>query len=157
MVDLSTLEGDPVTDANLIRMRFEHQGQDLGQSELRITPGSDPDQQQGGSYHIKGSNSSAPGAWKVRLTIGRPDQFDAVVDFTPTVTVRPQPTPAPVVEERPLPQDTSILVLTGLAALLFGLGFLLTGGERPMQRFSLLATGLAVLGTFFLVVAWLRQ
>ena len=87
VVDLSTPNGDPVADASLIRMRFEHR--DLGQSELRIEPAANSGQQQGGIYHIRGANLSAPGEWRIRLTIARPDQYDTVVDFIPSVAAPP--------------------------------------------------------------------
>ena len=148
------MEGEPITDASLIRLRFEHQTEDLGKSELRITPNDHPDQKQGGVYHIKGSNLSAPGAWKVRLTIERPDQYDTVVDFAPTVAAQPQASPAPVVADQPIPQRIPILVLTGTAALLLGFVFLLIGGVRRMRRTGILATGLLALGIIFLLTAW---
>lgn len=87
MVDLSTPTGDPVADASLIRLRFDHR--DLGQSELRIEPAAASDRQQGGIYHIKGANLSAPGEWRIRMTIARPDQYDTVVDFSPSVAAPP--------------------------------------------------------------------
>jgi copper transport protein len=75
-VALSTLDtNQAITDASLIRMRFEPQANDLGESELRIQG------QQNGLYTVQGANLSAPGAWKIRMTIQRPDQFDTVVDF----------------------------------------------------------------------------
>ncbi len=87
LVDLSTPTGEPVTDVSLIRLRFDHQ--DLGQSELRIEPAANPDQQRGGLYRVTGANLSVPGAWRLRLTIARPDQYDTVVDFNPTIAAPP--------------------------------------------------------------------
>ena len=86
-VDLSTAAGELVTDASLIRLRFDHQ--DLGQSELRIEPAANPGQQQGGLYRITGANLSVPGEWRLRLTIARPEQYDSVVDFNPTIAGTP--------------------------------------------------------------------
>lgn len=88
VLDLSTPTGDPITDASLIRMRFDRP--DLGQSELRIEPAAGSGQQQGGIYHITGANLSAPGEWRIRMTIARPDQYDTVIDFNLTI-----PPPAP--------------------------------------------------------------
>ncbi len=87
VLDLSTPTGDPITDASLIRMRFDHP--ELGQSELRIEPASGSGQQQGGIYHITGANLSAPGEWRIRMTIARPDQYDTVIDFRPSVAAPP--------------------------------------------------------------------
>jgi copper transport protein len=87
LVDLSTPTGEPVTDASLIRLRFDHQ--DLGQSELRIEPAANPDQQQGGLYRVTGANLSVPGEWRLRVTIARPDQYDTVVDFNPMLATSP--------------------------------------------------------------------
>ena len=88
VVDVSTPTGDPINDASLIRMRFDHQ--DLGQSELRIEPSANPRQEQDGLYRITGANLSAPGEWRIRMTIARPDQYDTVIDFNLTI-----PPPAP--------------------------------------------------------------
>lgn len=87
VVDLSTPTGEPVIDVSLIRLRFDHQ--DLGQSELRIEPAANPEQQEGGLYHITGANLSVPGEWRIRVTIARPDQYDTVVDFNPTIAAPP--------------------------------------------------------------------
>lgn len=82
-VALDSMDGAQIKDASLIRMRFEHAEQDLGESELRIEPNPD------GIYTVQGANLSVPGPWRIRVSVQRPDQYDTVVDFTPTVQTRP--------------------------------------------------------------------
>jgi hypothetical protein len=130
-VHLATMDGAPVSDASLIRLRFTHQTQDLGESELRITPGEN--QGENGVYTVGGANLSAPGAWQVRLTMQRPEQYDTVVDFLPTVEAPPAPPPlppAPVAGAEPLPYRTAVMLVSGL--LLVGAGG--AGLARARQR-----------------------
>ena len=134
-------------DASLIRLRFEHQEQDLGESELRpIAIG-------GGTYTITGSNLSIPGEWRIRMTIQRPERFDIVTDFLPTI-LTPPPPPAP-----PEPDiDTTVygrspaLLLTGVTLLLTGLAFTLqlrlTASLR--QGTVLLAISMMIVGVIFI-------
>jgi copper transport protein len=83
-IALNHMDGSTVTDARLIRLRFEHQEQDLGESELRIGPNAD------GVYEVRGANLSVPGPWRIRISVQRPDQYDAVVDFLVDVQAPPQ-------------------------------------------------------------------
>lgn len=146
---LSAMEdGQPITDASLIRLRFAHQTEDLGESELRITSG------QNGVYTVQGANLSIPGDWQIRLTIQRPDQFDTVVDFVPQVTAQPPPPPPPVIDTT-LPPATQLLALLilGLLALVLGGYALGQHGLRPRSGPSLLASTLTLLGILFLASA----
>jgi len=134
-------DNQSVTDATLIRLRFESQSASLGESELRITEPTT------GVYQVSGSNLSAPGDWQIRVTVQRPDQFDAVVDFMPTVTVAPPPAPPPVIDvTAPLPYRQAILLLSGTLALALG-GYLLA--QSGWHRSSVLAVGLLLLGGVF--------
>lgn len=141
-VALSTMaDNQPVTDASLIRLRFQSQSANLGESELRLTEATD------GRYRVTGSNLSAPGGWQIRVTVQRPDQFDAVVDFMPTVTAPPEPEPPPVLDlTAPLPYRQHILLLTGSLALALG-GYSLA--QRGWRRSRVLAVGLLLLGGVF--------
>ncbi len=139
--------GNPVNDAALIRMRFESQTQNLGESELRPTLTAE------GVYSISGSNLSVAGAWRIRVTIQRPERFDTVVDFTPEVKAAPPPVEAPPPAElgSALPGRTGVLLAAGAAALAMG-GFFLGQNRKPFFRAStLLAAGLVVVGVLFLV------
>lgn len=82
-VALNSMDGESIKDASLIRLRFEHGEEDLGESELRIEPKGD------GIYTVQGANLSVPGPWRIRVSVQRPDQYDTIVDFMPTVQPRP--------------------------------------------------------------------
>ncbi|MCX6045388.1 MAG: copper resistance protein CopC [Chloroflexi bacterium] len=147
-VILSTPDNMPVTDAALIRLRFQNQTQDLGESELQIT------QHQGNVYAVKGANLSVPGEWKVRMTVQRPEQFDSVVDFMPQVPLPPPPPAMPVIESSPvLPYQVLALLLTGLLALGLGGYFIGQNGFRFWQGVGPLAAGLTLIGGIFLIMA----
>lgn len=147
-VMLTTIDGEAVANASLIRLRFEHQTERLGQSELQITEGQD------GVYSVRGANLGAPGDWQIRMTVQRPDQFDAVVDFLPTVPPPPLPQPAPVVEvQTALPYRSEILLVTGL--LLLGAGGYFLGRQRFRfwQGLGVVASTLVVVGGILLANA----
>jgi hypothetical protein len=142
---LTTMDGEPVSDASLIRLRFEHETENLGESELRISEG------QEGVYTVQGANLSAPGEWQIRMTVQRPDQFDAVVDFAPQVALPPSPPPVLLVDvNAPLPYRTPVLLVTGLLAVAVG-GYLLgQQGFRFWQGSGALAGALVLIGGLFL-------
>ncbi len=141
--------GEPINDVKLIRMRFESQTQNLGESELR------PEKVAEGVYRISGANLSVPGLWRIRVTIQRPEQFDTLVDFMPDVP------DAPVVQavvpmpdsSTPLPDRVLVLLVAGVIALGVGGYFLGENRSRLLHASSLLAIGLLVLGGAFLVSA----
>lgn len=147
-VILATPDGLPVADAALIRLRFQSQAQDLGESELRIT------EHQGNVYRVSGANLSVPGDWQIRMTIQRPDQFDTVVDFAPQVSLPPPPPAVPVIDmSAPLPYRQLVLLLMGSVALGLGGYFIGQNRFRFWQGVNMLATTLVLLGGLFLVVA----
>ncbi len=137
-------DNQPVTDASLIRLRFESQSANLGESELRITEATD------GVYQVTGSNLSAPGDWQLRMTIQRPQQFDIVTDFLLSVPTSPPPSPPAVVDlAAPYPNRQLILLLSGGLALVLG-GYSLVQRSNAIEpRSRLLAGGLCVLGCLF--------
>jgi copper transport protein len=136
--------GAPVADATLIRMRFDHMEQNLGQSELR------PELQDGGAYVAEGANLSVPGDWRVRLTIQRPERFDTVVDLP--LRAEPPP-PAPSVDTS-IPDRDRLLAaaLTGIALLGVG-GFTLAGSSRRSSGPALLAVVAILVGGVLLIAA----
>jgi copper transport protein len=145
---LTDSSGKPVTDATLIRMKFDSQTQNLGESELRPTAQTDAP----GVYTISGANLSVAGEWRVRTTIQRPDQFDTLVDFKPTMALQPLPAqPAPVDPNTPLPYRTLALLAAGMLALMIGGFFLGENRFRSPRAASLLAVGLLAVGGAFLV------
>jgi copper transport protein len=133
--------GAPVTNATLIRMKFESQTQNLGESELR------PTHQGDGIYTINGANLSVPGEWRIRTTVQRPDQFDALVDFKPSPPLAPLPIqPPPPDPNAPLPYRSLALLAAGILALVIGGFFLGENRLRPPRASSLLAVGLLIAG-----------
>jgi copper transport protein len=139
--------GSPVNDASLIRMRFESQTQNLGESELRPTLTAE------GVYSVTGANLSVAGGWRIRVTIQRPDQFDTVVDFTPEVQAAPPPVEAPPPAEpgSALEGRTAVLLAAGVAALAVGGYFLGENRQQLLRASTLLAAGLVGIGVMFLV------
>ncbi|MEO8611150.1 MAG: copper resistance protein CopC [Chloroflexota bacterium] len=143
---LTDSSGKPVTDSTLIRMKFDSQTQNLGESELRPTAQSE------GVYTISGSNLSVAGDWRIRITVARPDQYDALFDFKPTMTLQPLPAqPAPIDPSAPLPYRTLALLAAGILALVIGGFFLGENRFRPPRAASILAVGLLLVGGAFLV------
>lgn len=145
--DLSVTDrsGTAITDVSLIRLRFESQTENLGESELRIEPNGDS------VYTTSGTNLSVPGKWRLRATIQRPNQYDAVVDFMPQVATVPPAPPPPILLDKtatPLPWRIPMLLLTGSGALALGGYFL--GIHRLKLRESLPALGLIMLSIIFL-------
>jgi|GEM_PF-449330 len=144
-----TSGGQPVNNATLIRMRFESQTANLGESELRPALLGD------GLYAISAANLSAMGEWRVRVTVQRPDQYDALADFTPDVPAMPDPI-VPVTlpdPSDPLPNRTIMLILTGIGALTIGGFFFGENRPRPVRLSTLLAIGLLLLGGLLLLAA----
>ncbi len=141
--------GAPINDVTLIRMRFESQTQNIGESELR------PERIAEGVYRVSGANLSAPGNWRIRVTIQRPNQYDTLVDFNPTVPdAPPTPTPVPVPEPNtPMPNRVLVLLLTGIVALGVGGYFLGENRTKLLQASSLLAIALLLVGGTFLFSA----
>lgn len=141
--------GLPINDVSLIRMRFESQTQNSGESELR------PERVAEGAYRIAGANLSAPGEWRIRVTIQRPNQFDTLVDFRPTVPPAPATQAAvPMPDSNtPMPNRVLVLLLVGIAALGVGGYFLGENRVRLLQTSSLLAVGLLLIGGLFLFSA----
>ncbi|MEZ4668676.1 MAG: copper resistance protein CopC [Anaerolineae bacterium] len=86
--------GAPVNDADLIRMKFDSQSANLGQSELRPVLTAE------GVYSVSGANLSVGGEWRIRTTIRRPNVFDTLVDINPTVPAAP---PFPRRSDCPIP------------------------------------------------------
>jgi copper transport protein len=134
--------GSPIADASLIRLRFEHQTQNIGESELR------PEHQGDGLYATTGANLSVAGNWRIRVMIQRPDEFDTVVDFVLQVT---QP-PPPQQVDTSLPAQAAAwaLLLTGAACL--GAGGFFAAQSRLRLRYGsgLLAAFMLMVGGIFL-------
>jgi copper transport protein len=125
-VDLFNAEtNEVIQDASLIRLRFEAEGADVGESELR------PELQASGRYVVAGANLSLAGDWRMRLTVQRPNQYDAVVDFETTINIA-QPPLIPDFDPAPLQQPRALaLLLTGISGALVA-GFALVQ-TRPIR------------------------
>jgi copper transport protein len=144
---LSDHHGKPITDASLLRLRFDHQRQDLGESELRIQP---PDNGSAtGTYHAAGANLSQEGTWRIRMTVQRPAQYDALVDFQLQVPAAPPTSSISV--DTPLSYRIPALLLAGLLA--FGVGGFFTWRSRFLSGAGLLSRALMIVGAVFLANA----
>jgi copper transport protein len=146
-VTLYDSEGNPLSDASLIRLRFDHTEQTLGQSELR--PELAPD----GTYTVTGSNLSIPGTWRVRMTVQRPNEFDTLLDFEPNIPASPPP-PIPVIDTAiPAASQLTALLAGGFALLIVSGFFIGQHGIRPLNGSNITAlTGIFV-GIIFLASA----
>lgn len=127
-ITLRDAENAPVDDASLIRARFDSLDQNIGQSELR------PTFVGAGQYTAAGSNLSVPGNWRVRVTIQRPNQYDTLVDFEPTIP--PPSLPAPVDPIPSLRMRQIAWFLLGAASIAAALFFL------PVSRQDSLSEGI---------------
>jgi copper transport protein len=125
-VDLFNAEtNEVIQDASLIRLRFEAEGADVGESELR------PELQESGRYVTEGANLSLAGDWRIRMTVQRPKQYDAVVDFETTINIG-QPPIIPDFDPAPPQQPRAFaLILTGISGALMA-GFALVR-TRPIR------------------------
>ena len=138
---LQDAQGQPISDATLIRLRFDDLTHNLGESELRIT------QTQSGSYSVSGANLSQPGRWRIRTMIERPDQYDTVVDFKPNVQAAALP--LFVDPNAPLPNHVAALLLAGVLA--FGIGGFFIAQSRWPSGAALLSCGLLLMGGVCLI------
>jgi copper transport protein len=125
-VDLFDAEtNEAIQDASLIRLRFEAEGADVGESELR------PELQENGRYVVEGANLSIAGDWRIRMTVQRPNQYDAVVDFETAINIPQQPV-IPDFDPAPPQQPRAIaLLLTGIGGVLVA-GFAIVR-TRPIR------------------------
>ncbi len=145
VVTLLTIDGDPVNDASLIRVRFDNLTHNVGQSEVR------PQSVGNGEYKISGANLSVPGTWRARVTVQRPDKFNSLADFQ--LDMQNAPVPPGLDMSVPLDGRTLALLLAGLALLAVG-GF--AGGRgkfTPLRGTGLLVTATLVVGLIMLVGA----
>jgi hypothetical protein len=65
IVSLYDEDGNAITDARRIRLRFINEGAGIDTSELR------PTLTDNGTYQISGTNLSLAGDWRIRMTISR--------------------------------------------------------------------------------------
>lgn len=138
--------GDLVTDASLIRMRFESREYNLGESELR------PALQDNGAYTVTGANLSMPGEWRIRTMVQRPGEFDSVVDLIAAISAPASVPPPSVVEDAiPLNERLVALLLTGLALVSAGGFFVVRVGAAWRGGSGLSALAMIVVGGILLL------
>ncbi len=144
-IRIYTHEGDPITDASLIRLRFDNLDEDVGQSELR------PEHAGDGVYRVEGANLSVPGNWRIRATVQRPNQFDIVYDYLPTIQLRPAAVAPPIDDTIPGVERTLALLVMGL--LWLGIGGLFAGESRLRLRLGagMLSLLLLLIGAIFIL------
>ncbi len=145
VVLLLNLDGTPVDDASLIRVRLTNQTQNVGASEVR------PAAVGNGEYRVTGANLSVPGTWRARVSVQRPEKFDALADFSLEMAGLPVPVGLDMGE--PLGGRQWALLVAGLALLAAG-GF--AGGRgkfTPLRGVGLLVTGTLVVGMILVMGA----
>ena len=138
-------DGNLVSDASLIRLRFTNLDQNLGESELRPQPSGQ------GDYRATGSNLSTPGRWRIRMTVARPGKFDVVADFE--ANIQPPP-PVPSVDQItavPVAERTVAAALAGIGLLGISGFFLAQTRRRWASGAGLLASAGIALGLILLV------
>lgn len=128
---------DAVNDASLIRVRFEHRTRNLGESEVR------PTLERDGIYTAEGANLSQPGEWRARVTVQRPGEFDAVVDFA--LDMQTPPVPIGLYSGVPVPGHT-------LAEVILGTALIVVGGFTIGRKWFRLWEGAGVFGVAILFV-----
>lgn len=143
IVTLLSEDGDLLDDVTLIRVRLNNLTQNVGRSELRPEPIGH------GQYEISGANLSVPGTWRARVTVQRPDEFDALADFTLEMSAAPVPPGLDM--SVPLEGRQWALLITGLALLAVG-GF--AGGRgkfMPFREVGILISATLVVGMILLI------
>ncbi|HVU12425.1 MAG TPA: copper resistance protein CopC [Phototrophicaceae bacterium] len=145
VVTLLDLNGNPVDDASLIRVRFTNLSQNIGQSEVR------PKHTSNGQYIISGANLSLPGTWRARVTVQRPNKFDSLADFS--LDMQSAPTPPGLDMSQPLDGRQWALLIGGLALL--AAGGILGGRGRftPFRGTGILITATLLVGLILLIGA----
>ncbi|MAS36229.1 MAG: hypothetical protein CL610_19655 [Anaerolineaceae bacterium] len=134
-------DGQAIEDASLIRLRFDHLENNIGQSELR------PEAMGDGVYQTSGANLSLPGRWRIRMTVQRPGEFDTVVDFEADITPPPAASPVPDTAI-PLPDRLLALLLTSIALIVVSTFLAVRSSANPTSRITaifVLGVGLVVL------------
>ena len=137
-----------VSDATLVRLRFDNLDMPLGESELVLAydPWLD-------AYTADASNLSTTGTWRVRATIQRPAQFDTVADFEVTLD-SPPAFSYPVINQ--IIPDLQRVLLSGMAGIaLFGVGSYFISKQGATWRDGQPILGLLCFGTgiLFLLTA----
>ncbi|MDX2137760.1 MAG: copper resistance protein CopC [Chloroflexota bacterium] len=140
-------QGEPITDASLIRMRFENRDQNLGRSELR------PQATGMGVYSASGVNLSMPGEWRIRVTLQRPGEFDTVLDFDVEIPPAPLPSASPVDMSIPLVQRAFATSLVGGALVCSGGYFILRRYDKSLSGGRILALITLAIGVLALLTA----
>jgi copper transport protein len=67
--------GEPITDADEVTLRFTYLARSLGATGTKVTPAS------GGAYATNGAYLSLPGEWQIEVIVRRPDAFDAFAAY----------------------------------------------------------------------------
>ncbi len=121
MLMLISPDGQPVTTAKEVLLRFTPSQANVPPSELELIS-------DGEMFSAKGAHLSLPGNWQVQAVVRRQDKFDAYANFDLTL-----PKPGSSSEAAILPKQSGVLIL--LIGLLCGLlTFSITA--KPGVRFG---------------------
>jgi copper transport protein len=131
-----TRDGQPLSDAREVLLRFTPTTVDLPQSEVALPAQGD------GLYSLKGANLGLPDEWQVQVVVRRENQFDAFANFYFPVGVA-------ATQTFPWYRVAAVLLLAAGLALFFALRAHLKPSRRtrvfaPALAFSLMLAGLFV-------------
>jgi copper transport protein len=101
--------GQPITDASDVALRFTYLTRGLGAAQAKTTASTD------GSYTANGAYLSLPGEWQISTAVRRPDAFDAFADYRVRVNLAGQI--EPLGQEGPI---DALLKWLSIYGLLFG-------------------------------------
>jgi copper transport protein len=138
MLMLISPDGQPVTTAKKVLLRFTPSQANVPPSELELIS-------DGEMFSAKGAHLSLPGEWQVQAIVRREDKFDAYANFDVKL-----PKPGTSSESATIPKQTGLLIL--LIGLLCGLQALSLRVE-PLVRFGVgfpLTVLMMALGIFYM-------
>lgn len=138
MLMLIASDGQPISTAKKVLLRFTPNQSNIAPSELELIS-------DGEMFSAKGAHLSLPGKWQVQAVVRRQDKFDAYANFDITL-----PKPGASTESALIPKQTGLLIL--LIGLLCGL-LTFSLMSKPALRFGIglpLAFFMLGLGLFYL-------
>lgn len=143
VISLADAQGDPISDAELVNLRFSYQGEELGTVEVAAGRG-----EKAGEYVANDVLLSVGGEWQAEVLVQRPDAFDAQTAFRLPLTAS---------SGRSIEPDAKTgEILWGVELLLLGLLFMAMATylrrQQAQQHRLVAAPGMAaVLAGLFLV------
>lgn len=144
IVNLTTPQGRPITNADQVNLRFTHPALNLGSIETLATAGENP-----GDYVAEDVLLSVGGEWQVEVLIQRSDAFDAQTAFRFPLVASSGSHITPAVTTGQLLWGVEMLLL-GL--LFMGVATFLRGRRYPEHR-AIAAPGMLALAAGIFLLA----